>query len=178
MTEIGRVFQIGYDVNHYQALLVDGDDQFSWQWRASLRMEPGASIRDRWNPPPLYIDRPKLLRPDIFYFVNLGLCMVLSERALNAVGHLTAMSGELLPLPFEEESLQTLNVTEVINCLDRDKTIWNEVGVAEVPAFHALTASQRCRSSGSQRTTLLNCSAGKRSVRRLWSSRWQWNRGG
>ncbi|MBW3630889.1 MAG: hypothetical protein KY464_16560, partial [Gemmatimonadetes bacterium] len=27
MTEIGRVFEIDFDVNHYQALLVDGDDR-------------------------------------------------------------------------------------------------------------------------------------------------------
>ncbi len=136
MSEVARVYEIDYDVDRYQAISVDGDDQFTAAWRRSLGLEPGKSIMDRWTVPPLYVDRPKLLRPDIFYFVNLAITMILSKHAIEEVGHLAAMSGELLPMPFEGEVLQVLNVTEVINCLDHERTVWNEVGTAEVPAFH------------------------------------------
>jgi hypothetical protein len=134
--KIARVFEIDYDVNRFQVLLVDGDDEFIGNWRRGLRLESGASIRDSWTVPPLYVDRPRLPSPDISCLLSLGEVMVLSQRAFDEIGHLAAMSGELLPLPFEDKDLQALNVTEVMNYVDHQRTVWNEVGGADVVAFH------------------------------------------
>jgi len=113
--------------------LADGDDDFSSPW-FDLMSSPN-SVADLWSPPPLYADRPTRSRPD---FVHLwgGLGPVLAATLPDDVRDMLAISGEALPVDVEGEQLAYFHVTEVLNVLDRDATVW-EGGAARVLEFHA-----------------------------------------
>ena len=130
-----RVFEVDFDVSedHFQTLLIDGDDDFSRPW-FSLISSPN-SVWQQWRPPPLYADRPTRPRPD-FVLLWGGLGPVLAATVPQDLRDLLAISGELLPVDVEGERLSYLHVTEVLNVLDRDASVW-EGGAARVLEFHA-----------------------------------------
>lgn len=124
-----RVFSITFDLNRFQALLVDGDDEFSFPFFTTMQFAHGP-LGKAWNPPPVYVDRPRLARPDIFHLVG-AIGLVLGPRARSELDRIASLSGELLPLPFGAELLCLLNVTEVIDCLDAVRTVFDGGGVAK-----------------------------------------------
>jgi len=140
MAQTMRVFQISFDVDTYQALLVDGDDDFSFPFFKSMQFKDGP-VGDAWTPPPVYVDRPRLVRPDIFHLVG-AVGMVFGPRALVELDRFISRAGELLPIPFGEEVLGLLNVVEVIDCLDQDRTVFHGGGAATVLEFHAHRLSE------------------------------------
>ncbi len=129
-----RVFEIDFDVSRYQVLLVDGSDEFAFPYLDTMAFLEGR-LGNAWKPPPVYVDKPLLKRPDIFHLVG-ATGMVFGPRALAELERFALWVGELLPLPFESEVLQLLNVVEVINCLDEDSTVFDG-GRATVLEFHA-----------------------------------------
>lgn len=129
-----RVFQIRFELSNYQAVLIDGDDQFSSPYFRVMDFQVGR-VSDSWNPPPIYVDKPKLKRPDIFHLVG-AVGLVLTPRALDHLDRFALWVGELLPLPFRGEMLQLLNVLQVYDCLNLERTVF-EGGEATVFEFHA-----------------------------------------
>lgn len=130
-----RVFKVrsNLEENRFHTFLIDGDDDFSDPWR-DLMSSPN-SVLQRWSPPPLYADKPTLPRPDFVHFWD-GLGPVLAATVPDDVQDLLAISGEALPVDVEGERLSYLHVTEVLNVLDRDASVW-EGGAARVLEFHA-----------------------------------------
>jgi len=147
-----EVFELDYDVNRYQALLVDG----------SLDGVPrlnGKPLSDSWTPPALYSDKPLLAEPLLWYTIVLGACFAIREASRDLLELYLTIAGELLPANVEGEPFLIENVTAVINCLDRDNTVrktpgWS-TGTSSMP-----TASRARRSSGSRRCRARS-SAGK-----------------
>lgn len=95
-----------------------------------------------WRSFQFSIRTPLLPRPDFYGIVG---AWVVNERVLELAGEPLEMSGELLPVTIEAESghFYIYNLTNTINVLDREKTIWHYLGghkeFAEPrkPAFHA-----------------------------------------
>lgn len=127
-----RVFEINFDVTHYQALLVDGDDEFTFPYLDVMDFQAGR-VGDSWKPPPVYVDQPRLKRPDIFHLVG-AIGLVFTPSALSVLERFALWVGELLPLPFGEEVFQLLNVLQVYDCLDTERTIFSG-GAARVLEF-------------------------------------------
>jgi hypothetical protein len=129
-----RVFQINYDANRFQWLFVDsGDDDV----RRGVRLD-GSPRLAAWSPPPVYVEFPNLEKPDIWW-LNDAFSMVLSSKAEAVLGEVL-LEAELLPLPVGDEMLSLVNVVEVRNYLDYEKTQWfpeAEGLLAEVPEFAA-----------------------------------------
>ena len=73
-------------------------------------------------PPPVFIYEPKLKAGDFFNFDSDAL--IANPRATEALRTLFEMAGELLPLPYKGEVYAILNVTECIDCVDRERTDW------------------------------------------------------
>ena len=128
-----RVFRIGFDVTKFQALLVDGDDDFSFPFFDLMSFRSGA-FEGEWTPPPVYIDQPRLKRPDLFHLVG-ATGIVLTPRAEEILEDFTARSGQLLPLQVGSTAMQLFNVTEIIDCLDQERTSCDEGGYAFVLQF-------------------------------------------
>jgi hypothetical protein len=75
-----------------------------------------------WSPPSVYVFMPRH-RPGDFYQFGGG-ALITTPRATEALEEFLEMAGELLPLPYDGTNYTILNVTEVINCLDREQTEW------------------------------------------------------
>lgn len=113
-----KVYRIQHDVNNFQYFLPE--DPNIWQ-TDMLTMNCSSKIK-KWVPPKVYSYKPHLKIGD---FWNLGTGMlVTTAKATKILATFLEMSGELLPLPYQEEEFTILNITECINCLDHTNTKW------------------------------------------------------
>lgn len=127
-----RVFQIDYDSDRFQCLFVDSPDE---ALQISVHLD-GTPRRQEWSPPPVYAEFPRLEKPDIWNLYEAS-SFALSHRAASGLRDLL-LEAELLPLPVGDETLMLVNVVEVRNYLDTDRTRWfpdMEGLLAEVPEF-------------------------------------------
>ncbi len=112
-----KVYRIRNDVNRYQYFLPEHEED----WRKFEQdCRPKAEF---WDPPRVYVYKPKLKPGDFYQFSPMGL--VTSPRATEVLRTQLEMAGELLPLPFEGQEFTLLNVLECINCLDQETTEWH-----------------------------------------------------
>jgi len=84
----------------------------------------GAPFSKEWKKQRLYIEKPKLPRPDFFHFgISKFVC---NERARGLTGEPLEMCGELLPIEIERENgdYYLYNVTNCINVVDLEKSRW------------------------------------------------------
>mgnify|MGYP001773483530 CR=1 FL=1 len=132
-----KVYRIRNDVNHYQYFLTERDaDAFK------LRMDC-VPVADKWDPPPVFIFKPKHKKGDFFQF-NSDI-LITSPRATEVLRTHLEMAGELLPLPYQGQEFTVLNVTECINCLDYQNTEWmydEQSGVALWPTKYAFLSNR------------------------------------
>jgi len=109
------VYNVRGDVNIYESLLVDG---------APAPPFNGTPMTDTWVPPAVYSPQPTLITPDIWV---LGSTLVFPSALAGKLGHILAPCGELLPLPYNDETWWVLNVLPPFDCLDRETSTWAEV---------------------------------------------------
>lgn len=111
-----KVYRLDNDGNHYQYFLTEDEND---EVKLITDCTPLAST---WEPPPVYIYKPRLKAGDLYNFH--GGSLIFSPAATEKLRTFLEMAGELLPLPFESQVYTLLNVTECINCLDRKNTKW------------------------------------------------------
>ena len=109
-----KVFQMRLMVNKYQYFLTDPISDYT-----KLYMN-GAPIGDLWVPPKVYVQYPH--RPRGNFFQPNESVLIADEKAAHVLRSHLSFAGELLPLPYVDETLTVLNVTECIDVLDRDRT--------------------------------------------------------
>ena len=130
-----KVYKIRLDVNHYQSFQIEfeGDDfpldEFTFDGN------PKAAT---WKPPEVFVLHPKLKAGD-FYAFCAG-AFAAREASLREVRMHLEIAGELLPLIHEGERFVVLNVTDCINVLDQERTVWDIYadgtrGLIRHPAF-------------------------------------------
>ena len=129
-----KVFRVGFDVNHYQSITVDGDDSFYASVSPMLEFN-GTPKAEVWRPPPVYSPFPRLRRP-AFGTSPWVEPRSFSVKAVEILHDVLIGAGELLPLPCGDEELTVLNVTMDVDSLDVANTTFN-FGVPERYAFHA-----------------------------------------
>jgi hypothetical protein len=114
-----KVYRVEADVNNYQSFLLE-DAELALSEMLNF---DGTAKSDKWEPPAVYILKPKLKLghfPDLFATASI----VVDEVALDALHDLLEWSGELLPLPFENKLYHVVNVTGCFNALDTRRTRW------------------------------------------------------
>jgi hypothetical protein len=137
-----KVYRLVNDVNHYQYFLPEQEADGPKLW---TKCEP---MIDTWQPPPVYIYRPKYKPGDLYNFVSGS--PIFSPRATELLRTHLEMAGELLELPYMGQSYCLLNVLECINCLDEVRTTWGQYknGVRkplpEKYVFHRNRFSESC----------------------------------
>ena len=115
-----KVYRIVNDVDKYQGLsIVRGAPG-----NLTTNMFDGSSLRDEWSPPQVYSLYPKKNKPDFWKLWAGGATLVSGPDVTEKVYSAYARAGELLPLPFDGELFTVLNVTECIDCLDRENSRW------------------------------------------------------
>ncbi len=119
-----NIYRIRLDVNNYQALYVDDD-----KWHGdvlSLFTFDGMPRISNWAAPPVFILDPKLKRGNFLSFQLMGGgAFIADAKAVSATQEFFEMAGEMLPLPYEDEMFQVINITECINVLDQKGTKWH-----------------------------------------------------
>src|SRR6185503_7173295 len=80
---------------------------------------------DSWAKPLMYVPNPSLKVPDFWYVGNPGAFAFDPDALpLDASGHVE-LAGEWLPVNVEKPAnLMILNVTQVVNALDKKQTRW------------------------------------------------------
>jgi hypothetical protein len=133
-TPTTAVYRVKANVDGFQYLVYDGNDDEYRSWSRGIdRPSKGERLGDRWEPPPVYSPEPRLKRPDIWW-ISVWDDFALSERAVEALGA-RLWSVELLPLPYGDEVLQVVNVLDVIDCLDRERSEFAPTGAVERYSF-------------------------------------------
>jgi len=112
-----KIFKIRQDCNRYRRIR-----ELDLHSDVLARASTGTPQSDVWIPPPVYLDNPKRKTGD---FLNAAdSYLVASQKATDALRSLFDLAGELLPLPFGDDLYWILNVCEVVDCLDQQKTEW------------------------------------------------------
>ena len=101
-------------------------------------------LLEGWKPPEVFVCEPKLKRGN-FMGVGMGGPFACDEqtRYHDEMAQLLEMSGELLPLPLENNTWYIMNVLECINALDREHSEWHpsmqtmKIGGPKKCVFHA-----------------------------------------
>lgn len=133
-----RIFELGFDLARFQCLRLDAPEADRAAWSRLLRSS--TRLGPRWDPPPVYAEHPNLEVPDIWMLAGSASFVVSPKARAVLLEADVIQDAELLPLPVGDEVLTLVNVVEVRNYLDIEKTKWlGTVGSssAEVPEFVA-----------------------------------------
>ncbi len=77
-----------------------------------------------WNPPEVYISNPRAKRGSFFSLGSWGF-FVCTQELHDELEYLFAPCAEMLPLPFEDETLWIVNVLTCLNLLDEKRSEFN-----------------------------------------------------
>lgn len=113
-----KVYEIRSDVRNFQWLFPDVPDSQILDYTTF----DGTSRIHSWQSPGVFCLKPLLQKGDFLHFGSGNL--LANQRAMGIVGTFFEMSGELLPLWYDNEQYTLLNVLECINCLDVEKSDW------------------------------------------------------
>lgn len=126
-----KVYKIRNDINNYQYFLTENEHE-------AIQLITDCKPRTAsWQPPSVFIYKPFHKAGD-FYNFSSG-TLIISPDATESLRTFLEMAGELLPLPFESKVYTLLNVTECINCLDRQRSEWRteeKIGIPTRYVFH------------------------------------------
>jgi hypothetical protein len=85
----------------------------------------GISITE-WNPPPMMPLYPSRKKPD-FWHIGYGHAFAVGERVFkntSGLDKMLAKAGQLLPLPFQNQTLTVCNILAHEGCIDEEKSGW------------------------------------------------------
>lgn len=121
MTTIYRVLP---DVNEFQHFLLN---------RKKTPMMPlswfdGTRIGEKWVPPHVYSPHPLMTAGDFWGLDARSNTFAVAPRAEDVIRTFLDQSAELLPFVHESLQFNIVNVTYVVNCLDRENsTYWGNL---------------------------------------------------
>ncbi len=113
-----KIFRVITDVNSFQSLQIED----SAIWNTDRLTFDGITKQISWEPPSVYVLRPKNIRGNFFHLAP-G-TFVLDHTAHEALRDILERCGELLPLPFENTTLWLFNVLQCLNVLNQERTKW------------------------------------------------------
>ena len=81
----------------------------------------GYPVGDSWEPLEFYVRRPTLKKPDIWGVAD---TLAFEKNAVAVLQLCLDQAGEQLRLPFQKRNLIVLNVTYVIDALDKKRSVY------------------------------------------------------
>jgi hypothetical protein len=114
-------YAVDTDPDQFQYFLTDDWERYYFD---------GRPYRDEWRPPEVFSYKPRLPEPDFWTF-GLGGCGTAWAIRPEAFEHAPVLepmlgySGELLALPYNGRSFALFNITECIDALDKERTVWD-----------------------------------------------------
>jgi hypothetical protein len=80
--------------------------------------------KEKWHPPKVYSPYPKRLEPDIWSMGIGNGAFGVTEKAFEKLDAVLEMAGEILNLPYQNQTLTICNILECIDCVDEDRSKW------------------------------------------------------
>jgi hypothetical protein len=111
-----KVYSVRKDVDRYQYFLPADEKD------AVALTTTGQPWSGTWSPPSVVVYQPRLKQGDFFNFSSDTL--IANSRATENLRAYFEASGELLPLPYNGVDYTLVNVTNVLDCQDEEKTAW------------------------------------------------------
>lgn len=113
-----KIYEIIADANNTQTLVPvrDNLDPFTFVFDSSPKL-------NEWVIPDMKVYDPTTTASNFYCIGNSGV-LVFDEIVLESMQTMFEICGEILPINCEGKKLFALNVTECINVLDEDRTIW------------------------------------------------------
>jgi hypothetical protein len=112
------VYAVDVDVNNVQTFHPKDESLFG---TPTLTFD-GRPHASRWTPPALVVLDKKLKAAD-FSTISTG-CLITPQRTADLLRPLLEAAGELLPLSFKGAPYHLLNITQIHDCLDHERTRW------------------------------------------------------
>ena len=79
--------------------------------------------KTKWSPPPMHFGNPLKPEPD-FWGCNIDGAIVIHPRAQELLGMFLERAGEILPIKHKGVTYFALNILQVWDCVDEDKSEW------------------------------------------------------
>jgi hypothetical protein len=126
---------ITFRVRYAHLLTTDGFEMAAYEYVEPVTVGPPRSRLSKWQPPSvrfitdeegLFKEYPETAQPylrDSDFTMYKG-AIVLNARAVRVLSPLMGDAVELLPLQCEEGEFWLLNVLQVLDCLDRERTVF------------------------------------------------------
>ena len=130
-----NIYRLRIDVNKFQSFFLEQEDALSLDelsFNGNYRLES-------WSDPGVYVMHPKLKKGNFLGFGDASGTFIVDAKASDVLADLLEMSGELLPFTCQGEPFHVVNVTEVVNVLDDERTQWvyeKGSGPVESYVFH------------------------------------------
>ncbi len=130
-----NIYRLQIDVNKFQSFFLEKEDALSLD---ELSFN-GKHRLESWSDPGVYVMHPKLKKGNFLGFGDASGTFIADAKASQELEDLFEISGELLPFTFQGEPFHVVNVTNVIDVLDEDRTQWvyeKGSGPVESYVFH------------------------------------------
>jgi hypothetical protein len=124
-----KVFKLTCDGDKFKNLEIDRRGYASdTEYKAAFEdLRFGGIEKSDWKPPKMHFGNPLKRDPD-FWMVGIASgSFAVGPRALKLVYSFLEMSGEVLPLPVKGLELSVLNVLQVYDCIDPDRSEWRTI---------------------------------------------------
>jgi hypothetical protein len=122
-----QVFQLKADFNFQSFFPYDPSDPRGEEIvKADILQGRNVSKLATWVPPPIFVYKPELERGNFVHLWGFG-GFAVDGRAHEVLKEILNETSELLPfLPHEGEQFHRLNVLNIVDCLDLEKSKWRE----------------------------------------------------
>lgn len=107
--------------NNFQDLEPEDYEAFSAARKTTWKFD-GKSVGGRWKPLEVYVRETTLKKPDVYALMH---TFAFEEAAAKKVQVCLGPSCEQFRLPFEDRHLILINVTHVIDALDKKKSVFD-----------------------------------------------------
>ena len=115
-----KIYTVTNDVTNYRWAMPKDEAV----WGTDALFFNGNKKLSSWNSIDFYVDNPLLKKGNTVH-IAAGV-IAYDELSADKLSYFLEMSGELLPIVVDGENYYLHNITEVINAMDSDETVWNE----------------------------------------------------
>lgn len=124
-----KVFEVQCDGDKFKNLEVDrrgyaSDKEYNAA-RECLRF--GGLEKGGWKPPKMHFGNPLKRDPDFWMLDIASGAFAVGPKALRLVDSFLEMAGEELSISVKEQELVILNVLQVYDCIDPDRSEWRTI---------------------------------------------------
>jgi hypothetical protein len=124
-----KIYKARPDVDRFQYLLLADERD-----RRDFPSFDGRMV-EQWRPPGVFSYQPQLQAGDFWGFNMTAATWATTPDATERLARFLLRAGQVLPVRYGGEDFGLLNVTECVECLDHDATLWRLGATSRQPTM-------------------------------------------